>query len=208
MSGVINNNVVFMGMGEPFRNYDNVLKAADIMNYSFGFHISVRKITISTCGIKEGIERFIDEKRMYNLAISLNDTEPGKRIKNMPVEKIYPLSEIAALLKEKFPHSRNRVTLEYVMRSDNISREDALRLKNMFRYGRIKLNLIPLSGGRHGLETPSKALIEKFIEYLDIMDVPVTLRNSAGSDIGGACGQLSGRRYMQAEAADSGQNRQ
>lgn len=195
LSGHKNNNIVFMGMGEPFMNYDSVMKAADIMNYSFGFHISVRKITISTCGLIEGIERFIDEQRPYNLAISLNDTLPEKRASMMPVEKRNPVNDIAALLARKFPASRNRVTLEYVMRSDNISRDDATRLKRMFREGRIKINLIRLNRGAHGMEIPSDGAIQSFIKELEIMNVPVTVRKSYGSDIDAACGQLSGRRY-------------
>lgn len=195
ISGLKNNNVVFMGMGEPFMNYNNVLKAADIMNYSYGFHISVRKITISTCGIYDAIERFIDEKRMYNLALSLNDTLPEKRAGNMPVEKKYPIKKIIELLGKKFPASRNRFTIEYVMRSDNISKEDAGRLKKLFRYGRIKLNLIRLNGSRNGLEPPSDEQVRSFIADLEIMNVPVSLRNSAGADIDGACGQLSGNMY-------------
>ncbi len=194
-TGLLNNNIVFMGMGEPFMNYDNVIKAADIMNYSFGFHISIRKITISTCGLKDGIERFIDEKRPYNLAISLNDTLPEKRIKNMPVEKKNPAAGISELLNEKFPVSRNRVTIEYIMRKDNISSEDAKRLKKMFKYSRIKLNLIPLNPGNHELEIPSEEEMAAFIKELEVMNVPVSIRKSAGTDIKGACGQLSGMYY-------------
>ncbi len=194
VSGLINNNIVFMGMGEPFMNYDNVLKAADIMNYSFGFHISVRKITISTCGVFPGIERFIDEKRPYNLALSLNDTEWDKRRVNMPVEKKYSFESIIELLRKKFPVSRNRLTIEYVMRKDNISREDAHRLKKMFRYGRIKLNLIPLNAGDHDIDVPTGEAMDDFIHELEIMNVPISVRKSLGSDISGACGQLSGRK--------------
>ncbi len=193
LSGLLNNNIVFMGMGEPFLNYDNVLKAADIMNYSFGFHISARKITISTCGITDALERFIDEKRPYNLAISLNDTLPEKRIENMPVEKRYPISGISDLFNRKFPASRNRITIVYIMRKDNISSEDAKRLKKMFRYSRIKLNLIPLNSGTHGIEVPSEKDMESFVKELEIMNVPVSVRKSLGTDIDGACGQLSGR---------------
>ncbi len=195
ITGIRNNNIVFMGMGEPFRNYDNVLKAADIMNYSFGFHISARKITISTSGLTDGIERFIDEKRPYNLAISLNDTEEEKRMVNMPVEKKYPFSGITGLLQKKFPASRNRVTIEYIMRKDNISPDDARRLKKMFGYGRIKLNLIPLNPGSHLLEVPAQDEVDNFIAELEKMNVPISVRKSLGSDIAGACGQLSGRRY-------------
>ncbi|HPG50856.1 MAG TPA: 23S rRNA (adenine(2503)-C(2))-methyltransferase RlmN [Spirochaetota bacterium] len=198
ISGVRNNNIVFMGMGEPFMNYDNVMRAAGIMNYSFGFHVSVRKITVSTAGVRDGIERFIDERQPYNLAISLNDTVPEKRERIMPVERRSPFAGIAELLNRKFPASRNRLTVAYVMRKDNISSDDAKRLKKMFRYGRIKLNLIPLNRGSHEFEVPSEGEIERFIRELTIMNVPITVRKSFGRDIAGACGQLSGRRYAAA----------
>ncbi len=203
LSGLKNNNIVFMGMGEPFMNYENVLKAADIMNYSFGFHLSVRKITISTSGILPAIERYIDEGRPYNLALSLNDTESVKRIVNMPVEKKYPFQAIADMLSEKFPASRNRLTIEYVMRKDNVSHDDAKRLKKMFKYARVKLNLIPLNPGKHTLPIPTQDEIETFIKELEIMNVPISIRKSMGSDISGACGQLSGRRYREMEKKDS-----
>ena len=190
-----NNNIVFMGMGEPFMNYDNVLKAADVMNYSFGFHISVRKITISTCGIVKALERFIREKRPYNLAISLNDTLPEKRAVSMPIEKKYPFETIIKLLNTAFPVSRNRLTIEYIMRKDNISHEDARRLKKMFKYGRIKLNLIPLNPGSHKFEIPDQEEIDIFVKELEIMNVPISVRKSLGTDISGACGQLSGVKY-------------
>lgn len=196
MVGLKNNNVVFMGMGEPFLNYEAVLKSADIMNYTFGFHISARKITLSTSGVYEGIERFIDEKRPYNLAISLNDTEMAKRSKYMPIEKKYPMKTIVQLLEHKFPASRNRLTIEYVMRKDNISQDDAQRLKTMFRYNRIKLNLITLNKGGHSLEVPTEEEVNKFIKRLEIMNIPISIRKSAGNDIDGACGQLSGKYYV------------
>jgi 23S rRNA (adenine2503-C2)-methyltransferase len=202
ISGQRNNNVVFMGMGEPFMNYDNVMRAAEIMNYSFGFHISVRKITISTAGVREGIERFIDERRPYNLAISLNDSLPEKRERIMPVERRSPFAGIAEMLNRKFPASRNRLTVVYVMRKDNISREDAKRLKTMFRYGRIKLNLIPLNHGSHEFEVPSAEEIERFVRELEIMNIPINVRKSFGRDISGACGQLSGKRYAEAAGCD------
>jgi len=175
------------------------------MNYSFGFHVSVRKITISTSGVIAGIERFIDEERPYNLAISLNDTEPGKRERIMPVERSNPFSAISRMLNEKFPASRNRLTVVYVMRADNISTEDARRLKKMFRYNRIKLNLIPLNVGGQGCEPPAEAEVERFVRDLEIMNVPVTVRKSFGRDISGACGQLSGKRYAASSGCDRGE---
>jgi 23S rRNA (adenine2503-C2)-methyltransferase len=199
--GYNNKNVVFMGMGEPFLNYDNVIKAADIMNYSFGFHLSVRRITISTCGILPQIERYIDEKKMYNLAISLNDSIPERRAEYMPVEKKYPIEDIADLLERKTTASRNRITLEYVMRTDNISSEDARRLKSLFKGANIKLNLIPLNPGDGNYPIPSRNDVESFIKSLEIMNVPVSIRKSLGSDIDGACGQLSGKRYCNEESS-------
>lgn len=193
-SGVRNNNIVFMGMGEPFLNYDNVMKAAAIMNYTFGFHLSVRKITISTSGILSAIERFIDEEQPYNLAISLNDTIPERRLTVMPAERSNPMQSIRSLLEKKFPVSHNRLTIEYVMRRDNIAPEDARRLKGMFRYNRVKLNLIPLNRGSHGMEPPDDEAINRFVKELEIMNIPITIRKSLGSDIAGACGQLSGSR--------------
>ncbi len=205
ITGLSNNNIVFMGMGEPLLNYDNVMKTADIMNYTFGFHLSVRKITISTCGILPAIERYIDEKRPYNMALSLNDTDPEKRIINMPVEKKYPFKKIAEMLHRKFPVSRNRLTIEYIMRKDNISVDDAARLKKMFKYARVKLNLIPLNPGNHTLPIPSKSEIEAFVKELEIMNIPVSIRKSMGSDISGACGQLSGKKYK-SNSSVSGEN--
>jgi 23S rRNA (adenine2503-C2)-methyltransferase len=195
-TGLINNNVVFMGMGEPFMNYDNVMRAAEIMNYSFGFHISVRKITISTCGILPRIEQFFRENRAYNLAISLNDTSPEKRASSMPVEKKYPIAEVAALLNSITPANHGgRVTLEYVMRRDNISQDDVKRIKKLFRFSAIKLNLIPLNATTRDSNVPSREAVEQFIQWCEIINVPINVRKSLGSDIDGACGQLSGRRY-------------
>jgi 23S rRNA (adenine2503-C2)-methyltransferase len=196
-TGLLNNNIVFMGMGEPFMNYNSVLKAADIMNYSFGFHISARKITISTCGIGDAIEKFIDEKRPYNLAISLNDTLPEKRKVNMPVEKKFPILEISDMFNRKFPASRNRLTVVYIMRKDNISGDDAKRLKKLFKFTRIKLNLIPLNPADHKLGVPSQDEMSDFIKELEIINVPVSVRKSFGTDIDGACGQLSGKYHSE-----------
>lgn len=203
-SGLLNNNIVFMGMGEPFNNYENVIKSADIMNYTFGFHISVRKITISTCGILPVIRRFIEEEQPYNLAISLNDTDPEKRRINMPVEKSYPIIEIAKYINKHLPISHNRLTLEYVMRSDNIGDENVRKLGEMFDYDRIKINVIPLHDGEHKLGIPSRNERDQFIDKLRRYNIPVSVRKDSGWDISGACGQLSGKKYK--DDANKGNN--
>ncbi|MDA3900856.1 MAG: 23S rRNA (adenine(2503)-C(2))-methyltransferase RlmN [Spirochaetes bacterium] len=195
LSGLSNNNIVFMGMGEPFMNYNNVIKAATIMNYTFGFHLSVRKITISTCGILPRIEQFIEEEHLFNLAVSLNDTSSEKRSVSMPINRKYPLEKLADLFNKKMPKAHNRLTLEYVLRKDNISKDDAKRLKKLFKYSRIKLNLIPLNCSTDNTARPSDEEIESFIKELEILNIPITVRKSLGSDIDGACGQLSGKKY-------------
>lgn len=194
-SSLVNTNVVFMGMGEPFNNYSNVIKAAHIMNNDHSFNISVRRITISTCGILPSLERFIDENQPFKLALSLNDTDSEKRAQTMPVERKYPLSEIIQMLEKKFKGSKHRLTLEYVMRKDNTSDEDSRRLKKMFKNVKIKLNLIPLNPGKHSHISADQKQIDEFIKSLQIMNVPVSVRKSLAQDIDGACGQLSGKKY-------------
>ncbi|MFW5808195.1 MAG: 23S rRNA (adenine(2503)-C(2))-methyltransferase RlmN [Spirochaetota bacterium] len=195
ITGLVNNNIVFMGMGEPFMNYNNVIKAAQIMNYDFGFHISVRKITISTCGILPRIRQYIDEGHLFNLAFSLNDTDPDKRRRYMPVEKIYPSGEILRLFSQKMPKTHNYLTVEYVMRHDNISVENARRLKELFGGARVKINVIPLHPGAHSLDAPDQGAVDRFLSRLEQLDIPVTVRRSLATDINGACGQLSGKKY-------------
>jgi 23S rRNA (adenine2503-C2)-methyltransferase len=116
----------------------------------------------------------------------------------MPVEKKYPIEEIADFLNSVTSSNHGgRITLEYVMRKDNISREDAKHLKEMFRYSSIKLNLIPLNAAREGHSSPSESEIQQFIKHCEIINVPISVRKSLGSEIEGACGQLSGRKYYE-----------
>ncbi len=193
VSNIKNNNVVFMGMGEPMNNYENVMNAAEIMNYTFGFHISNYRITISTCGIIPGIQKFIAEQRPYNLAISLNDSDFKKRSVNMPVEKKFPFNDILEVLRNEMPVTKNRVLFEYVMREDNISLDDAARLKSMVFSSRILLNCILLNSGDHDFETPSETNVNLFLHALDELGITYTIRDSYGSDIDAACGQLAGK---------------
>jgi 23S rRNA (adenine2503-C2)-methyltransferase len=195
ITGLLNNNIVFMGMGEPFMNYDNVIKAAQIMNYTFGFHISVRKITISTCGVLPQIKRYIQEGHLFNLAFSLNDTDPLKRKKIMPIEKKYPFEQILKLFRKEMPKAHNFLTIEYVMRKDNISDENVERLSELFSGERIKLNVIPLHISSENSEIVSKKDIDNFVQKLEKLNIPVTIRKSLAYDINGACGQLSGKKY-------------
>lgn len=110
----------------------------------------------------------------------------------MPVEKKYPIFEISDLLKYKLPFSRNRLTIEYVMRKDNISLDDAKRIKKMFPFDRIFLNLIAINSRDHGIETPLEDEIQTFIKECSIRNMPTIFKKCLGADINGACRQLSG----------------
>ena len=194
-TGIKNDNIVYMGMGEPFLNYDNVIKSAQIINYSFGYHISSRRITISTCGILPAIQKYISEKQKFNLAISLNHSDNMKRSTIMPINKKYPIEAVAKAISGIDSGFHGRITLEYVMTPDNISKDDAVRIKHLFANSHIKLNLIPINNSESNLSAPSQNMIDKFVENLSIMNIPVMVRKSFGSDINGACGQLSGKKY-------------
>ena len=217
-------NIVFMGMGEPFDNYENVMKAAEIISDINGINISSRKITISTCGIMPGLKRYFAEKRKFKLAISMNSPFDEQRNRMMPVNKKYPIRAIIELVR---PHSggfHNRVTFEYIMLKDNVSRRHADEIIRLLGKGKFKLNLIPynstgsaMSGhnqqiqktGRAGKEkngmepnrecinamaSASESEIKKFHGYFLDSPLQVMMRKSLGKDIDGACGMLRIRK--------------
>ena len=185
-------NIVFMGMGEPFLNYSNVINALDILNHPDGLAIGQRKITVSTAGVIPGIERFTREKRPYRLAVSLNATTEKQRSAIMPVNKKYSLHNLLHTVRHYTQSSRNRVTFEYVLiRNFNDSAEDAGRLTCLLKNIPCKINLIACNptGGRY--QPPEEKTIEAFADVLRSMRAPITLRLSKGNDIQGACGQLA-----------------
>ncbi|MCK4777631.1 MAG: 23S rRNA (adenine(2503)-C(2))-methyltransferase RlmN, partial [Actinomycetia bacterium] len=184
-------NVVFMGMGEPFDNYENVMKAAETISDINGINISSRKITISTCGLIPGLKRYFTEKRKFKLAISMNSPFDDERNTMMPVNRKYPIREIIELAK---PHSggfHNRVTFEYIMMKDNVSREHADEIIRLLGKGKFKLNLIPYNCNdsmMSGESQPSEPETKKFHGYFLDSPLQVMMRNSLGRDIDGACG--------------------
>jgi 23S rRNA (adenine2503-C2)-methyltransferase len=191
-------NLVFMGMGEPLHNFDNVAKAFALLQHPWGANFSARRITVSTSGLVPGIEKLGQLMPAPNLAVSLNATTDEVRDQLMPVNKRWP---IAALLDatRKFPLAHNRrVTFEYVMLAAmNDSDADADRLPRLLRGIPSKVNLIPWNpfpGTPY--QRPSAERIRTFQERLRAGGLAVYIRTPRGDDIDAACGQLAGREAL------------
>jgi 23S rRNA (adenine2503-C2)-methyltransferase len=188
-------NIVIMGMGEPFNNYENVMSALRLMTCGEGMSIPPRRITLSTAGIAPGIERMASEQIQPNLAISLNATTDAVRDRLMPVNRKW---NIAALLDacRRFPLAeRRRITFEYVLIDGvNDSIEDARRLVRLLGNLRHKINLIPLNAGPEpGFKPPSPDRVEAFAQTLAEHCVTASVRRPRGEDIAAACGMLAAR---------------
>lgn len=187
-------NVVFMGMGEPFQNLDNVLKVVEILLDPKGMGFSHNKVTVSTSGLVPEIRRYLRESRA-NLAVSLNATTDQVRNWIMPINRKYPLEELVETLREEFARDTRRgekVFFEYVLLGDiNDSLEDAKRLLKITARVPCKVNLIPFNSHAGSEFRPSPLeRMEAFRRYLHERGVLVTLRRSRGDDQMAACGQL------------------
>ena len=184
-------NIVVMGMGEPFANYDNLIKALEIIKDNEGIALGHRKITISTAGLIPQIRRFIKEKQPYNLAISLNAASDSIRSRIMPVNKKYGLKDLVNSAKQYAVYSRKRITFEYVLlKGINDKKKHADQIKKLLKGIPCKINLIPYNETTENFQRPPDDDILMFAEYLKTMHATVTLRLSKGDDIQGACGQL------------------
>lgn len=186
-------NIVFMGMGEPLLNLDNVIKAIEIFSSEKGMNISKRRITISTSGIVPGIEKLLEKKLPVELALSLHCAIDEKRSELMPINKRFPLEDIFTVLQEYQRQTKRRITFEYILINNyNVSETDALYLADFVHNFDHILNLIPYNpvDGKE-YERPSQKKIDRFYSYLkDVRKVNVTIRGEKGTDIDGACGQL------------------
>jgi 23S rRNA (adenine2503-C2)-methyltransferase len=188
-------NFVFMGMGEPLDNYENVVKAIRIMNDPQGLGIAARRITISTSGITPGLERLKTLGLQVNLSLSLHSVKEEVRSKLLPINKRYPLKELIRACQDYVAQTGRMMTLEYILLRDiNDSAEEARGLAALAKRLRAKVNLIPYS---HicglGFETPPRERTELFLRWLEDRGVSATLRRSKGADIQAACGQLAGK---------------
>jgi 23S rRNA (adenine2503-C2)-methyltransferase len=186
-------NVVFMGMGEPFLNWENVREAIKIINDDNCFGIGARKISISTSGIIEGIEALVKEFPQINLAISLHAPNDGLRGELMPVNKKYPLSRVIEAVDEYIRKTNRKVMFEYVMLKDvNDSEEQAKELAKMLKKPLYMVNIIAYNpNGRFQSSPPEK--IKKFKAILEAAGIFTTQRYRFGTDIEAACGQLASR---------------
>jgi 23S rRNA (adenine2503-C2)-methyltransferase len=187
--------VVFMGQGEPFQNYDAVLDAAYALCDPAGGRIDARRISISTAGIVPMIRRYTAEGHKFRLCVSLNAAIPAKRRALMPVERGFPLPELAAAIREHAAR-RGRVTIEYVMISGvNVGAEDAAALGALFRDVRIRLNPIAVNDATGRFRPPGEAEWNRFRDAIarELPGQPVVRRYSGGQDEHAACGMLASR---------------
>lgn len=183
-------NVVYMGMGEPLANYDALLKSIRILNDAK--NIGMRRISVSTCGLIPEIERLKEEELQLTLAISLHSAKDDVRTQLMPINKKYPLRELMPILDGYIEKTGRRITVEYALFDHvNDSKEDAVALVKLLKNKLYHVNIVPgnpVDGTN--LKEPSKDQIRFFAEELEKASVPVSIRESKGRDIDGACGQL------------------
>lgn len=185
-------NIVIMGTGEPFDNYDNVMKALSIINDPYGLEIGSRHISISTCGIVPGILRFSKEQLQYNLAISLHAPNDELRSQLMPINRAYPLNELIEALKEYSQLNNRRLTFEYLLlKGVNDQEIHVKQIKELLKGLNAYINLIPYNTVKEkDYESSSEEDALRFYDLLKKNNVAVTLRQKKGDDIDAACGQL------------------
>lgn len=187
-------NVVFMGMGEPFLNYNQVLSAAHILHNHDGFDLGAKRITISTAGIVPKIEKLIEDGYKYKLAISLNATEDDTRQKIMPLNRNWPIKSIIKSASRFAARKGHNVMFEYVLlKGINDTAEDAVRLANLVQGIDSKVNVIPYNETDGKYQRPSTETIEQFLKILNKnkKGFRILVRWSKGEDINAACGQLA-----------------
>ena len=185
-------HVVVMGIGEPFDNYDNVMRFIKIINCGKGIDIGSRHITISTCGIIPGIKRFMNEEGQVNLAISLHAPNNELRSRIMPINKAYPLNDLIEVIKEYIKKTNRRVTFEYIMLEGiNDSEENAKELATLIKGINCYVNIIPYNETENiGFKRTKEWKIMKFYDILKKNKINVTIRKEFGGNVDAACGQL------------------
>lgn len=185
-------NVVFMGIGEPLDNYDNVLNAIRILNNQKGLNIGARHISLSTSGLVPKIYDLADENLQCTLSISLHATTNDKRSEMMPINKAYNLEELLKACRYYIEKTNKRISFEYALVKDNNDKlEDAKRLVKLLKGMIAHVNLIPINKIENGKYVKSSnENIIKFRDYLNDHGIVATIRRELGSDIDAACGQL------------------
>ena len=190
-------NIVLMGIGEPLKNYDNVVKAVRIMNAEWGLGIGARHITISTVGIIDGMHRLAQEGIQVNLAISLHAPNDITRSKIIPSNKKIGINNIVAAAREYFKATRRDISFEYILIDGvNASKQDAESLARLLKGVQCNVNLLPVNPVEEfHLKPPSQETIEMFCKTLEKHGIVVTLRKRKGDNISAACGQLRLQRH-------------
>lgn len=193
-------NVIVMGMGEPLDNYDNLIRFVKLLSDQDGIRISQRNITVSTCGLVDGIRKLMKEKLQITLAISLHAPNDDIRQQTMPVARRYSMDELLLACRDYFQETKRRITFEYSMiRGVNDSVEQAVELAGRLRGLNCHINLIPLNEVKERSCSRSRQTdIERFKKILEKQGMNVTIRREMGSDIDAACGQLR-QNYMNEE---------
>lgn len=185
------NNLVFMGVGEPLDNYDNVLKAVRILNSSYSLNIGARRMTISTCGLIPGIQRLAEENLQIKLSVSLHAGDNQTRTYLMPINKRYPLEKLLSACRTYFKKTKRQVTFEYVLiKGINSDLGQARKLTRLLTRLDAKVNLIPASQFRNEFSAPNKLEMLLFRDILLKARIPAIIRRPRGADIQAACGQL------------------
>lgn len=188
-------NVVAMGQGEPFLNYDNVVKALRIMNSDLALGIGARHVTVSTCGIIKGIDAFAHEPEQFTLALSLHSAIQATRDRIMPKCVGTPLADLKQALDSYYRVSTRRPSIEYLMMRDINDGEHDLKALLDFCDGLfVHVNLLPMNEIEGSPLHPSRpAMVDHWIRTLNRNGIEANVRDSRGSDIDGACGQLKNR---------------
>ncbi|MGE5334177.1 MAG: 23S rRNA (adenine(2503)-C(2))-methyltransferase RlmN [Nitrososphaerota archaeon] len=203
-------NLVFMGMGEPFHNYDNTLRAARILNMPAGLNIGARHMTISTVGLVPGILRLAEEPLQVNLAISLHAPNDTMRLRTMPVTRKYPIAQVIDACREYVARTNRQVTFEYVLLAGvNDAPEHARELAALLAPLRqlCHVNLIPVNKTAADYMVPSGEAIRAFRETLRAGGVSNSVRAERGDDIAAACGQLSTHERRKQQTAATSHSR-
>ncbi len=188
-------NIVYMGMGEPLLNYDNVIRSVDKLTSSNGFGYSTRRVTISTSGIIKGIEKLIEDNIKVNLALSLHAPDDDKRTRIMSINKSNKIADLIDVLTRYYDQSKSKISFEYILFKDfNDTTEDARNLVKLTRRFPVKVNIIEynyVEGVPYTKATEDR--INSFAKQLVDNGVMTTVRRSRGKDIDAACGQLANK---------------
>lgn len=188
-------NIVFMGMGEPFHNYDATMEAIDRLNDPDGYKFGARRMTISTVGLVPMMKRFTEEKRQVNLAVSLHAADDELRSSLLPINRKYPLEILLQACREYVQETSRRITFEWALIQEvNDSEDQARLLVDRIQDMLCHVNIIPLNpvDGYQGAAT-NRQRVEAFQRILNESDIPCTIRVRRGVEIQAGCGQLAGR---------------